>query len=130
MSWAVGGTAWCSVFPPDAIEGMPVSSWPFEPLRSALSSGDAGSSAQHVGTPAAVPSVPAPAGSASILGGGMAGLQVPIANKKKLMVNIYMVGIARLTEFARDEHTCSVIDGCVRLARATLALHITRRLIV
>ncbi len=41
----------------------------------------------------------------------MAGLDVPTGSKKKLIVNIYVVGIARLTEFARNEHTYSEIFG-------------------
>jgi hypothetical protein len=118
----------CAVVQPDVIEGMPASTWPYVPQVTVLSSGGASSAASQVGTPEAVPSVSAPAGSAIILGGDMPGLEVLSINKKKLMVNIYVVGIARLTELARDEHTCSVSDGCVTLARATSAVHSARQL--
>ena len=96
-----------------------------------MSSGAPGPAAWHVGTLEAVHGVPAQAGSATTLGGDMAGLEVPLVNKKKLMVNIYVVGIARLTECARDEHTYSVNDGCVTLclAKATSAVHSAWQLI-
>jgi hypothetical protein len=120
----------CRVVAPDPIEGMPASStWPYVDPGTVLSSGGASSAASQVGTPEAVPGVPAPADSVSTLGGAMAGLEVPSVNKQKLMVNIYVVGIARLTEFARDEHTCSETDGCAILARATFAAHSARQLI-
>ena len=43
------------------------------------------------------------------------------------MVNIYVVGIARIIEFGRTEHTCFVIHGLVRHARASIAVHIRSR---
>jgi hypothetical protein len=119
----------CSVVAPEIIESMPGYGSPANTIRPPPGmSGDAVPSAALVGTPEAVPGVTASAGSATTGGGALADLAVPIGNKKKLMVNIYVVGIARLIEFGRTEHTCSVIHGLVRHARATIAVHIKMRL--
>jgi hypothetical protein len=119
------------VVPPDVIEGMPASTRPYGHPERVLSSGSTGSAAGWLGTLEAVPGVPAQAAAAGTLGGDMAGHEVPVVNREKLMVNIYVVGIARLTECARDEHTYSVNDGCVTLclARATSAVHSAWQLI-
>ena len=121
----------CAVVPPDVIEGMHASTWPYGQPERVLSSGSTGSAAAWLGTLEAVPGVPAQAAAAGTLGGDMAGHEVPVVNREKLMVNIYVVGIARLTECARDEHTYSVNDGCVTLclARATSAVHSAWQLI-
>jgi hypothetical protein len=119
---------WWNAFPtnsivaPDPVEGITPSAWPYIAQQSVPTSGGASSSAPHAGTSEAVPSVPAPAGSATTSVDVMAGLPRS-DNKKKLMVNIYVVGIARLTEFSRDEHTCPVAEGSVNLARASIAVH-------
>ena len=115
----------CREYPPDPIEGLPLSSWPFEPETSTASPGAASSDAVQTGTSTAEPIEPAPADSASTLAPNIAGLLVPSAEQPKLLVNIYIVGIARLHEFARNEFTCSAIDGCVSVARATHAWHTT-----
>ena len=107
----------CSVVTPENIEGMADYDWPVTKIRSPQSmSADAVPSAALAVNSEAVPDVTASAGSASTGGGAMADLAVPIGKMKKLMVNIYVVGIARLIEFGRTEHTCSVIHGLVRHA--------------
>ena len=119
---------WWNAFPtnsivaPDPVAGINTSAWPYIAQQSVPTSGGASSSAPRAGTSEAVPSVPAPAGSAITSVDVMAGLP-PSDNKKKLTVNIYVVGIARLTEFSRDEHTCPVAEGSVNLAKASIAVN-------
>ncbi len=107
----------CSVVAPEHIEGMSDYDWLVTKTRAPPGlSGDAIPSAAHVGTPEAVPGVTASSGATTTGGCAIADLAVPISNKNKLMVSIYVVGIARLIEFGRTEHTCSVIHGLVRHA--------------
>jgi hypothetical protein len=102
----------CRIVPPDRIEGMPVSAWPYKDERVPLSSGVADPSAPQVASHEAVPGGATSAGSADTLRDpSLASLEGTTGHKKKLLVNIYVVGIARLTEFDRDDNTCSVIHG-------------------
>jgi hypothetical protein len=119
----------CRVYPPDAIDSLPLSSWPLVVETPAASPGAAISDAVQTGRLKAELFEHAPADLASTHAANITDQLVP-SEQPKLLVNIYIVGMTRLHEFARNEFMCSAIDGCVSVARATHAWHTTWQLSV
>jgi hypothetical protein len=122
------GTWWncmpmAQIVPPDPIEGIPMSTWPYTGDRVPLSSGVADITAPQVAPHEAEPGGATSASSAVTPGDHLGRFEGLADREKRMVVNIFVVGIARLTEFDRDEHTCLVIHGWECLARATIAGH-------